>query len=333
MEESNRDGLTSLLTRQAIMEYIGELFRKIEEDKSLKKNGDRRFTIAFIDLDNFKFLNDNYGHIFGDHILLEVASVIRENLGIMGTAARYGGDEFLVVFENTTFEQTFIIMENIRREIKSHEFKITIGSEIKQAAMHCSIGLASYPRDGKDPQEVMRAADEALYRAKMEGRDRICVAAEEKKVAKTIYFTKKQVQRITEIAKQTKKTESDLYREAADFIIDDYEMMNERQDVQNLIRIHVGKNALRLVETANKTLDKGLIAATGEARKRIFDKTGLWVTGVRIQDNLELGENEISFIINNNETDRVEVDIDDPEIYGRLVRFILDNIIKSMKEI
>lgn len=333
MEESNRDGLTSLLTRQAIMEYISEIFQKIQYDKSPKKNGGRRFSLAFIDLDNFKSLNDSYGHIFGDHILLEAGGIIRENLGGMGVAARYGGDEFMVVFENTTFEQTFIIMENIRREIKAHEFRITIGSEVKQAAVRCSIGVASYPRDGKDPQEILRAADEALYRAKEEGRDRICIATEEKKIAKTIYFTKRQVQRITEIAKQTKKSESDLYREAADFIIDDYEMMDEKQEVQNLIRIQVGKNALRLVETANKTLEKGMMAATREARKRIFDKSGLWVTGVRIQDNLELGENEISFIVNNIEVDRVEVDIEDPEIYDRLVRLILDNIVKSMREI
>ncbi len=276
MEESNRDGLTSLLNRQAIMEHIGEIFQKIQDDKAPKKNGGRRFSLAFIDLDNFKHLNDNFGHVFGDHILLEAAGIIRENLGVMGLAARYGGDEFLVVFDNTTFEQTFIIMENIRREIKAHQFKITIGNEVKQAAVHCSIGVASFPRDGKDPQEILRAADEALYRAKEEGRDRICIATEEKKVAKTIYFTKRQVQRITEIAKQTKKTESDLYREAADFIIDDYEMMDEKQEVQNLIRIQVGKNALRLVETVNKTLEKGMIAATGEARKRIFSKTGLW---------------------------------------------------------
>ena len=333
MEESNRDGLTALLNRKAIQEFIEELYGKIQEGKSKKKNGSRKFSVAFIDLDNFKVLNDSYGHIFGDHILLESASIIRENLGVMGKAGRYGGDEFLVVFDDATFEQTFIIMENIRREIKDHVFKILIGDEEKKASLSCSIGLASFPRDGKDAREVMRSADEALYRAKIEGRDRICIAIEEKKVPKTVYYTKGQVKRISEIAKQTKKSESDLFREAVDFLIDDYEMMSEKEDVGDLVQIHVGKNALKLVETANKTLEKGLISATGDARRQIFSKTGLWITGIRIRDDEKLGDDEISFIVNNKEIDRIEVDLDDEEIFEKLVRFIISNVSKTMREI
>jgi len=330
MEASNRDDLTGLLNKTAINEHIENLFLGM---KGKKTNGDRRFSLAFIDLDYFKTLNDKYGHLLCDQILIQAGKILIGNIGELGKAGRYGGDEFLLVFENAAFEETFIALENIRREIKSHSFEARIEDREMRTGMTCSIGMASFPKDGKDLREVMRAANEALYRAKKEGRDRIYIAIEEKKVPKTVYFTPRQIQRIAEIADNSDKTESELYREAADFLIDEYKMMSEMKDMRDRIGIHVGKKAMALVESANLKIEKGLIAAVKEARAKIHNKTGLRVMGIRIQDSDNIEENRISFVINNREIDSSEFDPGDPDVYPKMVKFVLDNLAKSILEI
>jgi diguanylate cyclase (GGDEF)-like protein len=216
------DKMTGLLSKGEILNCVQEVDARIKQENE-KDSGDRRYSVAFVDLDNFKYINDKYGHNAADRVLIEIAGVLKEHLEDRWFAGRVGGDEFMVVFDNASFEETFIKMEDIRRTIKDTDFRFTIDDKEVIVNTTCSIGIASYPKDGKNSEEVVRAADEAIYRAKKEGRDRIYIAIEEKKIPKTIYFTKSQIKRIGEISKNTNKIESELFREAVDRLIDYYE--------------------------------------------------------------------------------------------------------------
>ncbi len=328
-----KDQLTDLINKMEILNRLDGIYKNASGGKSTGSGLDRKFSLAFIDLDNFKKLNDRYGHIFGDHILSECAMIIKENMEEIGLAGRYGGDEFILIFPDTSFEDTFIILENVRRAIADHSFELTIKDRTIQEKTSTSIGLASFPRDGKDVQEVLRAADEALYRAKKEGRNRICIAMEEKKVPKTVYFTRKQTERIRDLSKRIGRIESDLYRQAVDLLIEHYDMTAEMSNVNNIIQLHLGSAVLKLVESHNPDIQNGLICAVGEVRGRLLKEMGLRLPRVRFKDNVDLGENEISFVINKQEYSKITIDPDDPNIYRKLAKLILENLGKFLLEI
>lgn len=328
-----KDQLTDLINKMEILNRLDGIYENASGGKSTGAELERRFSLAFIDLDYFKKLNDKYGHIFGDHILSECGMLIKENMGEIGLAGRYGGDEFILIFPDTSFEETFIILENIRRAISDHSFELTIKDRTIQEKISTSIGLSSFPRDGKDVQEVLRSADEALYRAKKEGRNRICIAMEEKKIPKTVYFTRKQTERIRDLSKRLGKIESDLYRQAVDLLIEHYDMTAEMSNVDNIIQLHLGSAVLKLVESHNPDIQDGLICAVGEVRGRLLKEMGLRLPGMRFKDNVNLGENEISFVINKQEYSKITIDPDDPDIYRKLVNIILENLGKFLLEI
>jgi diguanylate cyclase (GGDEF)-like protein len=328
-----KDNMTGLYKKSSLLDCLEDLLKRSKVEEEGETGGKRLFSIALLDFDNFRKLNDSLGHLFGDKVITETASIIRAEMGETGKAGRHGGDEFLLVFENTSFEQTFIILENIRREIRSHMFEVKIDDKHIKSDTSCSIGMASYPNDGGDVQEVLRSADEALYRAKSEGRDRICIAIEEKKIPKTIYFTRRQIERIAEMAARLGKTESALYREGADHIINYYLDVIEKKNVEGRIRIQVGSGLLNLMEATGDNMKEGFIAAVNEARGRLFRETGLQLPGVRLQDNPELADNEIAFIVNDKEFNRFNIDVNEKAIYSTLVRLILDNLGKVMLEI
>ena len=248
-------------------------------------------------------------------------------------AGRYGGDEFILIFPDTSFEDTFIILENIRRAVSDYSFELTIKDRTIQEKTTTSIGLASFPRDGKDVQEVLRAADEALYRAKKEGRNRICIAIEEKKVPKTVYFTRKQTERMGELSRELDKIESDLYRQAVDLLIELYDIVKEMSNVDNIIQLHLGSGLLKLVESHNPEIQEGLISAMGEVRGRLLREMGLRLPRVRFRDNSQIAENEISLVINEKEYSRITVNPEDPDIYRKLVKLILENLGRFLLEI
>ncbi len=156
IELANRDMLTGLPNRHAIEEHISQL---------LQPENPGPFGLIFLDLDNFKKVNDHYGHITGDELIREVASALRECLGQNDTVARLGGDEFLIVvaspslhaIENTAHR----ILERMQQPIKLTRAEVYSG---------CSIGIAMYPAHGKTLVDLIRNADTAMYVAKDEGR-------------------------------------------------------------------------------------------------------------------------------------------------------------------
>jgi diguanylate cyclase (GGDEF)-like protein len=117
------------------------------------------------DVDQFKHYNDTFGHPAGDEVLKRVAAILRETAREVDCAARYGGEEFCLMLPETPTTGAVTLAERIRARVEAQNFagqKITV-----------SIGVASFPTDGDTPDAVIAAADEALYQAKREGRNRV----------------------------------------------------------------------------------------------------------------------------------------------------------------
>ncbi|UCF87280.1 MAG: diguanylate cyclase [Nitrospiraceae bacterium] len=133
------------------------------------------FTLIFMDIDSFKLINDQYGHIVGGKVLVEISQLLLNNLRTVDIVARYGGDEFVVVLPQTTPKSGFLIAERLRKAIERNEFLKSEGYSIKITA---SFGVASYPEDAKSKEDLFRIADEAMYRGKFSTKNIVYAAAQ-----------------------------------------------------------------------------------------------------------------------------------------------------------
>ncbi len=157
--ESRTDSLTGIRNRSAIME---ELALRMEQTGNCRTP----LSIAMFDIDHFKNLNDTYGHVTGDYVLKEIASVISDNIRGLDFVGRYGGEEFLAIFPNTGIENARTVCERIRASIEAHPFREGIQVTI-------SGGLAAY--ECETITEFIDRADKKLYESKNSGRNRIRV--------------------------------------------------------------------------------------------------------------------------------------------------------------
>ncbi len=155
------DGLTGLVNHRAFQERFAELLHRAERHE-------QRVAILLTDIDHFKKVNDTYGHPTGDAVLKRVAQVARGEVRKIDVAARYGGEEFAVVLDGTDREGARLLAERIRTEVEKQQFSSEKGP------FHCtlSLGIACYPDDGRDPKTLIAHADQALYHAKHNGRNR-----------------------------------------------------------------------------------------------------------------------------------------------------------------
>ncbi|HEY6108321.1 MAG TPA: diguanylate cyclase [Gemmatimonadales bacterium] len=152
------DGLTGLFNRRRLMEVLSDETRRSQRLK-------HTFATLMVDVDHFKKYNDSFGHLAGDGVLTRVAGILREATREVDFVARYGGEEFLVMLPETAMPEAQEIAERVRSRIAEESFsgrRITV-----------SIGVAEFPLHGQTPEHVIAAADEALYEAKREGRDRV----------------------------------------------------------------------------------------------------------------------------------------------------------------
>ncbi len=160
------DPLTLLPNRKGINEHLVELLEPMEQPDSRAE-----LALLFLDLDEFKEVNDQHGHLAGDAVLRVVAERLRENLPRAGFAARWGGDEFIVVLPGLgRIEQVRMVAEKLRAELC-----VPIRLEDGTVRVGCSIGIALAPYHGRSPETLIIAADQAVYAAKTEGRDRVRV--------------------------------------------------------------------------------------------------------------------------------------------------------------
>ena len=158
---SRTDPLTGLFNRS-------QLFVTLEQEVSRTRRSDRGFCLLMIDLDGLKAINDTGGHLRGDQVLRSLGTVISGSIRTVDSAYRYGGDEFVVLLPETDIVGAFVVAEKIR--VGAEELELTLGPE-SQASV--SIGLVSHPEDGLSAEELMVAADRAMYQAKSLGKNQI----------------------------------------------------------------------------------------------------------------------------------------------------------------
>ena len=161
-QRARMDGLTGLLNRRSLDEMISS-----EIGRHTRYGG--IFSLIILDLDSFKAFNDNYGHLAGDKLLRQVGSIMKRTIRSADQAFRYGGDEFAILLPQTTIEGTYQVAERIRKrvtsEVKTGHTSVT--TLLPQTTI--SLGLASWPADGIGLNEIIAAADMALYHAKRNG--------------------------------------------------------------------------------------------------------------------------------------------------------------------
>ena len=152
------DGLTGLYNRRRLMETLTDETRRSQRLK-------HTFAVLMVDVDHFKKYNDSFGHQAGDAVLTKVAGLLREATREVDFVARYGGEEFLILLPETGMGEALDIAERIRTRIAAEVFH--------GRHMTVSIGVAEFPLHGETADQVVGAADEALYEAKREGRDKV----------------------------------------------------------------------------------------------------------------------------------------------------------------
>ena len=166
-EQACRDTLTGLSNRH-MMDTI--LNQQIEQCRQL----DQPLSILIIDIDDFKNVNDEYGHLAGDAFLVKFGDCIRRLTRAEDFSCRIGGDEILMTFQNMDMDQAMKKAEILHKKLR----EISIDVEGKQISKTVSIGIAAYPAHGNDVNQLIKQADEALYLAKERGRNQIASAPE-----------------------------------------------------------------------------------------------------------------------------------------------------------
>jgi diguanylate cyclase (GGDEF)-like protein len=160
--QATKDALTEILNRNSFeMLFAKELahFQRTKEN----------FSVIFFDIDNFKSVNDTYGHKEGDNVLKDIAQIISHRIRVSDIFARWGGEEFIVILPNTNLENTKNVAEHLREAIESHEFTIP-------RKVTCSFGILEVNQvanNKKEMEDIVVAVDEALYRAKNSGKNRV----------------------------------------------------------------------------------------------------------------------------------------------------------------
>jgi diguanylate cyclase (GGDEF)-like protein len=164
-EENLQDDLTGVLNRRGMDQYLEE---EIERSRRYK----HPFSVLFFDLDQLKAVNDQYGHLSGSRVLIEVVGVIRIKLRRIDKIFRFGGDEFTVTLPETDQKGAIGTGHRLREAIRSHRFRPVEGAE---ASLTASFGVATYPEDGANGEALLRHADEAMYLIKTGTRDGVGV--------------------------------------------------------------------------------------------------------------------------------------------------------------
>ena len=166
--QANYDRLTGVFNRRAITKHAEAELNRAERGGEL--------SVLLMDLDNFKAINDTYGHLAGDEVLKHAASLVRQSLRPYDWVGRWGGEEFLVLLPNAAIEEAAEIAERLRAAISASIVRVDGGQDINFST---SIGVASTSANARTfiaLDTLISQADGALYRAKSEGRNRICMA-------------------------------------------------------------------------------------------------------------------------------------------------------------
>jgi diguanylate cyclase (GGDEF)-like protein len=163
-EMATTDGLTGLLNKRTLTELA------VQKIKSAERFG-KPLSVLVCDIDHFKRVNDTYGHDVGDVVIKGLADVLRRVKRDTDGVGRFGGEEFVVVCEETDEQGAALLAERIRQELCQAAFKTELG----MLSVTCSVGVASFPAAGRTWETMFKATDEALYASKRAGRNRVTV--------------------------------------------------------------------------------------------------------------------------------------------------------------
>lgn len=162
---AHTDPLTQVVNRRALFARIGAELDRVKRYESV-------MSVLMLDIDHFKDINDTHGHLVGDDVLREVAGLLQTAIRSVDVVARYGGEEFVVVLPETPLAGAVTFAERIRAQIEEHPFCPSVGP----LSITVSVGVAAYPGEGVDSiEDLFARADDALYRAKAEGRNAVAV--------------------------------------------------------------------------------------------------------------------------------------------------------------
>lgn len=156
------DGLTELYQHNFFLKYLDNLIDNAAAEV---------ISLILIDLDGFKYINEQFGNKTGDDILIQTASILRTFFGSGNLVARYGGDEFVVVLPQVTSDQSLLLAEEVRRKIAEYKFSCSASEFVHRLTV--SIGTATFPQDGSRAMELIDKANRAMYRVKRSAGDRV----------------------------------------------------------------------------------------------------------------------------------------------------------------
>ncbi len=155
-QKTKNDDLTNLYNIHYLNQAIDVEIERAKRYRSM-------FSLVFMDLDNFKKVNDKYGHLIGSRVLIEMARLLQESLRKIDIITRYGGDEFVIILPQTSSDASFLVAERLRKAIEKNVFLKDEGHPIRLTA---SFGVASYPDNAKNKEELLKIADDAMYHGK-----------------------------------------------------------------------------------------------------------------------------------------------------------------------
>ncbi len=156
------DGLTGLYNHRHFQEQL-------EKEISRSSRHKETFSLLMIDIDDFKCINDKFGHTFGDKVLQKLADIFTASIRDSDTPARYGGEEFAVILPRVASEQASLMAQRIRKQVKIKSASLMR----KKAPLTISVGVAEYPKDATKRLDLIKRADKALYKAKRLGKDQV----------------------------------------------------------------------------------------------------------------------------------------------------------------
>lgn len=162
---ATRDGLTGLYNHRFFQESFSM-------EMSHSKRNSTPFSLLFMDVDFFKKFNDTNGHPMGDNLLKGLSKIIQGRVRGYDIVSRYGGEEFVVIMPGTPKQEALKVAEYLRLEVEAYTFEGGENMPLHQVTI--SIGVASFPEDGEDTATLLLNADQALYKAKHEGRNKVC---------------------------------------------------------------------------------------------------------------------------------------------------------------
>ncbi|MCK4763986.1 MAG: diguanylate cyclase [Candidatus Aminicenantes bacterium] len=169
---SNLDGMTGLYNYRFFKEMLQQ-----EIERHHRYN--RPLSLLMIDIDDFKQVNDSYGHLVGDQVLKQISTLLKESVRSCDMVARYGGEEFAVILPETAEEKAIKVSERIVSTTRGHEFKLIEGEAPQNLSV--TVGLASFPKDAEESRQLIEYSDHALYAGKKAGKDQVSIYSENKK--------------------------------------------------------------------------------------------------------------------------------------------------------